>query len=114
MMKKIIAVVLMLALLLAPLPVSAHDTDWHPGPMKQDQIASPAIECRAVGSYQGHTHGWSYRMVGNGSDERERPWLESFCDYAGRAHVKGKFMHDENPGIEIPDSAITITFKHLR
>lgn len=93
--------------LLLPLAAEAHDVDYHPGPMKQDQISGPSIECHVVGAYEGHSYAWHYRMVGNyyhGVGDDENGWLASFCDRAGRETVKGFFRYTE--GLEIPDSAI--------
>jgi hypothetical protein len=94
-------------MLIMPLPAFAHDVEWHPGPLKQDTISGPAIDCHVVGEYQGHRYSWRYRMVGNyyqGVGDDANGWLASFCDSAGRQDVKGFFKYTE--GLEIPDSAI--------
>lgn len=102
-----LSVLLLLFMVLMPSAALAHDSSWNPGPMKSDG-ASPSVTCKAVGSYQGHTRTWTYQMAGgHGDADRERAWLPSFCDYAGREDVKGWFKYQE--GLDIPDDAIKIS-----
>lgn len=91
--------------------ILAHDAEWHPGPMKSDQIDFPAIECKAVGSYQGHTYTWQYRMVGDASQANEATWLESFCHNKGVESVQGWFKYQEQLGIPVEN--IQVSFRHL-